>query len=389
MVKEAVKLFTSESVSEGHVDAVCDAISNYLQDKYAEGDKYSRIAIETAIFGRNIFVGGEVTSKTEVDVVQGVKDVLNDIGYDPEDGYVIQDHIIGQSPEISEGVTKDDGEVGAGDNGLMFGYATNGLNTEYMPMGAYLSHQLALKLSEVRKTGVLDYLGPDGKTQVTVKLNKDNEFVGVDTVVVNSMHSEEVSLEKVREDIKREVIDVVMKENDVYSEDIKVMINTAGSFVLGFGDADAGLTGRKIIVNSYCGYAKHGGGNYNGKDASKVDRSGAYMARYLSKNILHDAKTRYSNLNPQEVEVQFGFAIGIVEPVSLNVEVRSKGELLEDVSQTYQKFIENNISCSVKGIIETLDLLNQKMYPTSAYGHFGRPEFTWEKLDIDFSGIEN
>lgn len=389
MVKERFKLFTSESVGKSHVDGVADAISNYLQDKYMEGDKNSKIAVETAIFGKNVFVGGEVTSNTTVDVIQGVKDVFKDVGYSHE-GYNIENHIIEQSAEINGGVVKDNGEVGAGDQGLVFGYASGTNQTDYMPTGAHIAHEIAKRQEYVRKEGILPYLGPDAKAQVTAKLDECGNFVGLDSVVLSSMHEKGITLDKLREDISKHIIDYVLDENNVDKTEVKYLINTAGLWSDAFFSmGDAGLTGRKIICNSYLGYGRHGGGNFNGKDNSKVDRSGAYMSRYLAKNILNDAKVRYKDLCPQEVEIQMGFAIGVVEPVSINVEVRSNGEVLRDISYKYQDFIEDNISCSVKGIIDRLDLLNQKMYPTSAYGHFGgHRDFTWERLDIDFEGLD-
>lgn len=386
MNKEYVKFFTSESIGPGHSDVFCDAVSNYLQDKYMAADKQSKLGIETAAFGRNIFVGGEVKSNAQVDVIECVKDVLCDVGYAPE-GFNIENHILEQSSEINNAVVKADGEIGAGDQGLVFGYASNGIDTEYMPKGGYLAHALAKRLDEVRRNGTLRFLGPDAKTQVTAKINQDGDFIGVDTVVVSSMHDRDVSLEQVRADIKAHVVDYVLHQHNVDTTDVKYLINTAGAWSdKFFSEGDAGLTGRKIIQNSYLGYGRHGGGNFNGKDASKVDRSGAYMARYLAKNILHHAKQRFASLHIKEVEIQIGYAIGVVEPVSINVEVRGRGgEVLHALSQWYQAFIEENISCSPKGIIDRLDLLNQPMYPTSFFGHFGHKDYTWEQLNIDFS----
>lgn len=241
MTKEYVKLFTSESVGKGHSDVFSDAVSNYLQDKFMEGDKNSKIAIETATFGKNVFVGGEVTSKTKVDVIQGVKDVLEDIGYSSE-GFNIENHILEQSSEINSAVVKEDGEVGAGDQGLVFGYAANGQDTSYMPKGGYLAHELARRLDVVRY-GVLGYLGPDAKTQVTAKINKQGEFIGVDNVVVSSMHDESISLEQVREDIAKHVIDYVLEENGVDTTGVKYLINTAGAWTdKFFSESDAGLS---------------------------------------------------------------------------------------------------------------------------------------------------
>lgn len=687
-------------------DKQMDYISNYLQDKFMEGDKESKIAIECAIFGRNIFVGGEVTSKTEVDVIESVKEVLEKTGYGYiKDTFNIENHIIKQSPEIYEGVVKDDGNIGAGDQGLMWGYASDTDRTNYMPIGAFLSHQLAKRLTDVREQGILPYLRPDGKTQVTVKYDENDRFLGIDTVVVSSMHTEDVSLEKVRSDIKKEVIDCVLEKEGIDSLEVKKLVNTAGTFILGFGDADAGLTGRKIIVDSYGGYAKHGGGaycvdgdteymsspgkwikiseykggkvaqwnegelefvepikyintksdnmyqfksptnidmvlsenhdvvyetskknlakkkvrelleqHYNsdtgfkgripvyfkpkvkskllmtddeirlhvaicadssikdnrivrfnlkkkykkdrlikllgnlgieykltddkngytriwfdyeqpskslynvlngcdvkqmkviadevfkwdgskkhkifrttnkedadfiqyifmsvygksssivvddrrgefkttlgkdyevksviygvylkdnkyvgfkkrankkdieitkfntdrmycftvpsgmlvlrrnnkvfvtgncGKDFTKVDRSGAYFARYLAKNVLHDIRKNYPELDVKDVEVQLGFAIGVVQPVSLLVNVYShdKNKKL-DIGDKYEQYIKENIDCSPKGIIDTLKLKDVKVEGLSAYGHFGRDGYSWEELNIDFN----
>lgn len=386
-MKERIKYYTSESVSSGHPDAAADSISNYLHDKYVEGDKHSKVGIEVAIFGKNVFVGGEVNSNAEVDVVEGVKQVFTDIGYSHE-GYNIENHIIPQSREIHDSVVRTDGELGAGDQGHVFGYATNGENTDYMPMSTHLAHKMAKRLEILRKNATLEYLYPDAKTQVTVKQNESGEFLGVDTVVVSTSHKEEVSLEQVRKDVKEHIIDAILEEEKINSEGIKYLINTAGEWSQAvFSQADSGITGRKLICN--VGYHYHGGGNANGKDASKCDRSGNFMARYLAKNILHDAKTRFKEYLPQEVLIQIGYAIGVVEPVSINIEVRSRGELIKNISYKYQDFVATNISCSTKGIIDRLDLLNQPLYPISAYGHFGgHKDYTWERLDIDFGDLK-
>lgn len=380
------KLMTSESTTYSHPDKFCDFVSNYLQDKFMEGDKESKVAIECAIFGRNIFVGGEVTSNTEVDVIESVKEVLEKTGYGYiKDTFNIENHIIKQSAEIYGGVVKEDGDIGAGDQGLVWGYASDTGKTNYMPIGAYLSHQLSKRLTDVREQGILGYLRPDGKTQVTVMYDENEVFSGIDTVVVSSMHTEDVSLDKLRQDIEKEVIDYVLGREGIDSFNVKKLVNTAGTFILGFGDADAGLTGRKIIVDSYGGYAKHGGGNYNGKDFTKVDRSGAYFARYLAKNVLHDIRTNHPELDVKDVEVQLGFAIGVVQPVSLLVNVYShdKNKKL-DIGDKYELFIKENIDCSPKGIIDTLKLKDVKVEGLSAYGHFGREGYSWEDLNIDF-----
>lgn len=266
----------------------------------------------------------------------------------------------------------------------MWGYASGNEFTNYMPYGAYLSHVLVDKLTEVRENGLLPYLRPDGKTQVTVIYDEDDRVVGVDSIVLSTMHTEEVSLEQLREDVDEYVITPVLEE---HGEPINVgkHINTAGLFTLGFGLADAGLTGRKIVVDSYGGYAKHGGGNYNGKDASKVDRSGAYMARYLAKNILDDSKERFPELDIKDVEVQLGYAIGVIEPVSLLVNIYShKNNERLSISDDYAQFIQDNISCTPKAIIDRFDLNNVKTKPLSVGGHFGKKGYKWEELDIEF-----
>lgn len=241
MAKEYVKYFTSEGISRGHVDIVADAVSNYLQDKFMEGDKHSKIAIETAIFGKNVFVGGEVKSKTKVDIIQGVKEVFEDVGYSHE-GFNISNHIIEQSSEINSAVVKEDGEVGAGDQGLVFGYAANGQDTSYMPKGGFLAHELSRRHDEVRKNE-LKYLGPDAKTQVTAKLNQVGEFIGVDSVVVSSMHDEDITLEQVREDIGKHIVDYVLDKYGVDKTEVKYLINTAGAWTdKFFSDSDAGLS---------------------------------------------------------------------------------------------------------------------------------------------------
>lgn len=379
------RLMTSESVTYGHSDKFSDLVSNALMDEYLEGDSNSKVAIETTVFGNRITVGGEVTSKTKVDVVKVVQDLLEEVGY----GYMIKDMEVEvllreQSPEIFSGVVKEDGEIGAGDQGIMWGYASGNEFTNYMPYGAYLSHVLVDKLTEVRENGLLPYLRPDGKTQVTVIYDEDDRVVGVDSIVLSTMHTEEVSLEQLREDVDEYIITPVLEE---HGEPINVgkHINTAGLFTLGFGLADAGLTGRKIVVDSYGGYAKHGGGNYNGKDASKVDRSGAYMARYLAKNILDDSKERFPELDIKDVEVQLGYAIGVIEPVSLLVNIYShKNNERLSISDDYAQFIQDNISCTPKAIIDKFDLNNVKTKPLSVGGHFGKKGYKWEELDIEF-----
>lgn len=263
MVKERIKLFTSESVLASHPDKFTDSVVNYLHDKYLEGDKNSKTGIEASIFGRNIYVGGEVNSRASVDIIEGVKYVLEDVGYNPED-YIIKNDIIEQSDEINSMVDREDGEVGAGDQGIAT-YVTVGTEkTNYIGETFYLAHRLAERLEYVRKNKVLPYIQPDGKTQVTGKYNQQGEFVGVDTVIVSARHTEDIELEDLREDIKREVIDYVLDECEFNNDDIRYLINHAGKFTKGFGDADSGLTSRKLAVD-FCSFTL-GGGGLSGKN---------------------------------------------------------------------------------------------------------------------------
>jgi len=367
-------LFSSESVTEGHPDKICDQISDAILDTLLSQDKYSHVAVESFATTGLVIVGGEVTTKGYVDVQKIVREVLFDIGY-TDSAYGIDSEHTGvlvslheQSPDIAQGVAKTSiEEQGAGDQGLMFGYACNE-TPELMPLPIMLAHGLAQRLAEVRKTGVLKYLRPDGKSQVAVEY-KDNVPVRVHNVVIAAQHDEGVSLEILRADIKKHVIEPVCgKYTD---EKTELHINMTGRFVVGGPHGDTGLTGRKIIVDTYGGMGRHGGGCFSGKDPSKVDRSGAYMARYVAKNIIAAGLAT-------RCEVQVAYVIGRAEPTSINVNTFGTGtvtdeELTGAVSKTFD-FRPGKI-------IEHLDLLRPIYRKTAAYGHFGRDGFPWEKTD--------
>jgi S-adenosylmethionine synthetase len=365
--------FTSESVTEGHPDKIADQISDAILDAMLADDPMSRVACETMVTTGLAFVAGEITTKTYVEIPAIVRDVIKDIGYtrakygfDYETCSVITS-IDAQSGDIAMGV--DTG--GAGDQGLMFGYACNE-TPELMPMPIMLAHKLTRKLTEVRKDDTIDYLRPDGKSQVTV-LYEDGKPIKVDTVVVSTQHSEDVQLKTIREDIIEKVIKPVIPAELLDDESIIYHINPTGRFVVGGPMGDCGLTGRKIIVDSYGGVGSHGGGCFSGKDPSKVDRSGAYIARYIAKNLVAAGIA-------DKVEVQLAYAIGVAEPVSIYVDEFGTGRVDHD---TVVKLIRDNFVLTPKGIIESLDLRRPIFRKTAAYGHFGRTEeeFTWERTD--------
>ena len=378
-------LFTSESVTEGHPDKIADQVSDAILDEILKQDPYGRVACETCVNTGLAVLIGEVSTTANVDFQQVVRDTINEIGYnDPTKGYS-GDHIsvlVGldkQSPDIALGVDnsletkqeKEENEVGAGDQGLMFGFATNETSS-YMPLPIYLSHKLSKQLAEVRKNGTLTYLGPDGKVQVTVEYDIDHKVKRIDTIVVSTQHAEEISQEQIHADIKKYVIEPCL-DKELLDEDTKYFINPTGRFVIGGPVGDAGLTGRKIIVDTYGGFSRHGGGAFSGKDATKVDRSGAYMARYIAKNIVASGIC-------DKVEVQLAYAIGVAHPVSIFIETFGTSKVDEgDIVKT----IKEEFRLTPNGIIETLDLRRPIFKKTAAYGHFGREDedFTWEKTD--------
>ncbi len=366
-------LFTSESVTEGHPDKIADQISDAILDACLEQDPYSRVACETLTATGLVVIAGEITTKAYVDFQTLVRSVVHDIGYnDATFGFdsktcAVISSINKQSGDIAMGV--DTG--GAGDQGMMFGYATNETD-ELMPTPISLAHRLARRLSEVRKNGQLPYLRPDGKSQVTVEYDESGKPVRVDAVVISTQHAEEVATETLRADILREVIQIVIPA-ELLDADTKYHINPTGRFVIGGPMGDTGLTGRKIIVDTYGGMGRHGGGAFSGKDPTKVDRSAAYMARYIAKNIVAAGLA-------ERCEVQLAYAIGVAEPVSVLVETFGTGQLH---ASELQELVRKTFQLTPKGIMESLDLRRPIYRKTAAYGHFGRTDgdFGWEKTD--------
>jgi S-adenosylmethionine synthetase len=366
-------LFTSESVTEGHPDKIADQISDAILDACLAQDPMSRVACETLTCTGLVVVAGEITTQAYVDFQKIVRKTVADIGYThSEYGFdsntcAVISSINSQSPDIAMGV--DTG--GAGDQGMMFGYATNE-TPELMPTPISLAHKLAAKLTEVRKSGKLGYLRPDGKSQVTVEYDENHKPVRVDAVVISSQHDEAVTTDKLRADVLEHVIQAVIPA-ELLDADTKYHINPTGRFVVGGPMGDSGLTGRKIIVDTYGGMGRHGGGAFSGKDSTKVDRSAAYMARYIAKNIVAAGLA-------DRVEVQLAYAIGVAEPVSVLVDTFGTGTI---DSQELTDLVRKNFILTPKGIIETLDLRKPKFQQTAAYGHFGREgaDFTWEKTD--------
>lgn len=370
-------LLTSESVTEGHPDKLCDIVSDTLLDAYLSEDPASHVAMETVASKNTIFLSGEVTSSARPDLVKKVREAVLEIGYDSAkkglDGRncLVLTNVISQSPDIAQGVNQTDGKIGAGDQGMMYGYACDETK-EYMPLSISLAHKLTKRLTYVRKTGILPYLYPDGKSQVTVAYDKDGEIAGIQTVVISAQHSADVSVEKLRADVKREVIDAVIDKKDMLP-DIKIHINPTGRFVVGGPEGDTGLTGRKIIVDTYGGIARHGGGAFSGKDPTKVDRSAAYMARYAAVNVVAAGLCR-------KCEVNLAYAIGVPDPVSVKIDTFGSEEIPKEI---IEKAVEEVFDFSVAGIINNLSLTSVTYKPLAAYGHFGRPELDlpWERTD--------
>ncbi len=372
-------LFTSESVTEGHPDKICDNISDAFLDEYLRQDPNSRVAVETMVTTDFVAVSGEVTSKANFDKKaqeELVRKTIREIGYDNKDLMFDADscqvdlrlHL--QSPDISQGISStEEKEQGAGDQGLMFGYATNETE-ELMPMPILLAHKLIQKLSEVRKNKILLWIRPDGKSQVSVRY-EDNKPTKVETVIVSTQHAPNIS----QEEISREIIDKVIKPvlGNLWNDKIKIHINPTGKFVIGGPHGDAGLTGRKIIVDTYGGFGRHGGGAFSGKDPSKVDRSACYMSRYIAKNLVAAGLA-------DRCEVQLAYAIGVAEPVSLYVNTFGTNKIPEN---QIEELVRKNFDMKPSGIIKQLDLKRPIYKKTASYGHFGRnePEFTWEKTD--------
>ncbi len=375
------KLFTSESVTEGHPDKLCDYISDSVLDACLKEDKYSRVACETVAGKGEIFITGEITSNANIDIEQIARNAIKEIGYDNENLDMdyrtckIHLNISKQSADIALGVDKSledkAGEsiesMGAGDQGIMFGFACDETDA-YMPLPIYLAHKLSKKLTEVRKNRVIDYLRPDGKTQVTIEY-EDNKPLRVDTIVISTQHNEDISLEILRKDIKEKVIKEVVPA-ELLDENTKYYINPTGRFVIGGPLGDSGLTGRKIIVDTYGGYSRHGGGAFSGKDPSKVDRSAAYMARFIAKNIV-------ANKLAKKCEIQFSYAIGVAKPVSIYVDTFGTGAIPEEeiVDLIYKKF-----ELTSTGIINYLNLRSPIYTKTTNYGHFGKNDLPWEKI---------
>ena len=383
------RLFTSESVTEGHPDKIADAISDTVLDALLAEDPDSRVACETLLTTGLVVVAGEVTTKTYAPIAQLVREKILEIGYDSSvkgfDGNScgVQLALGQQSPDIAQGVDKGHearvggsgdelDSQGAGDQGLMFGYACDD-TPELMPLPITIAHRLAEKLTEVRKNGTLDYLRPDGKTQVTIEYDEQDRPVKIDTVVLSSQHAEEVGLEQLEADVKQHVVDPVLATFDIPSDGYRLLVNPTGTFVVGGPMGDAGLTGRKIIVDTYGGMARHGGGAFSGKDPSKVDRSAAYAMRWVAKNVVAAGLAR-------RCEAQVAYAIGKAAPVGVFIETFGTGVVSDE---TIQKAVLEVFDLRPAAIIRDLDLKRPIYALTSAYGHFGRelPEFTWERTD--------
>ncbi len=376
------KLFTSESVTEGHPDKLCDFISDSVLDACFEQDPNSRVACETVAGKGKVFITGEITTNANVDIEAIARKAIEQIGYQDAQTDMdyktceIQVNVSKQSSDIALGVDKSledkEGEnansEGAGDQGLMFGYATDETE-DYMPMPIYLAHKLSRRLTEVRKQGILSYVRPDGKTQVTVEYDENDNPVRIDTIVVSTQHTDNVDLTTLRRDIKEHVIYAVVPK-ELLDEKTKYFINPTGRFVIGGPLGDSGLTGRKIIVDTYGGYARHGGGAFSGKDPTKVDRSASYMARFIAKNVV-------ANGYSKKCELQLAYAIGVARPVSVLVNTFGTNTIPEE---EIEEKIAKTFDLTPSGIIRTLDLRRPIYTATTNYGHFGKKELPWEQI---------
>ncbi len=361
--------FTSESVTEGHPDKLCDSISDRILDECLRQDKESRVAVETFASGNKITIAGQITSNAKLDVEKIARDTVKEIGFDNEETdmdyrtFELDINITKQSQDIAMGV--DTG--GAGDQGIMFGFACNETE-EYMPYSIYMAHKLSKRLTEARKKGILNYLRPDGKTQVTVEY-EDNKPKRIENILVSTQHLDSVDTETLRKDVKKEIIDAVIPQ-EMMDENTKIFINPTGRFVIGGPLGDTGLTGRKIIVDTYGGYARHGGGAFSGKDATKVDRSAAYMVRFIAKNIV-------ANGYADKCEIQVSYAIGVEKPLSIYVNTYGTGKMNDE---EIAKLIEDKFDLTPNGIINYLNLKEPIYSKTTNYGHFGKPDLPWEKI---------
>ncbi len=381
------RLFTSESVTEGHPDKVADRISDSILDAILERDPNGRVACETVVTTGQVHVVGEISTTCYVDIAKIIREAIREIGY-TNSAYGFDADTVGvlisldeQSPDIAQGVDRAlesregdmdiEDAIGAGDQGMMFGYATNE-TPEYMPLPISLAHKLAFKLADIRKvTGEMNYLRPDGKTQVTIAYEGDKP-VAVDTIVVSTQHDPHVSIEQIKNDVIEYVIKPIVPE-DLFSAATKIFVNPTGRFVVGGPQGDSGLTGRKIIVDTYGGMARHGGGAFSGKDPTKVDRSASYAARYVAKNIVAAGLA-------DRCEIQLAYAIGVARPVSVNVDTFGTNKVDEEI---ISKLVQENFDLRPAGIIKMLDLRRPIYRPTSSYGHFGRTDvdLPWERLD--------
>lgn len=367
------RIFTSESVTEGHPDKICDQISDAILDDILRQDPNSRVACEACVTTGLVMVMGEITTNGYCDVQKVVRRTVENIGYNrgkygfDAENLAVLVAIDEQSSDIAMGVDRD----GAGDQGMMFGYACNETE-EYMPLPIVLSHKLAKRLTEIRKQGIVSFLRPDGKTQVSVEYDENNKPLRIDSILVSTQHDEQVTIEELKETIIKQVINVIVPK-ELMDEKTKILVNPTGRFVIGGPKGDTGLTGRKIIVDTYGSFARHGGGAFSGKDPTKVDRSAAYMLRYVAKNMVAAGFA-------EKMEIQIAYAIGVAEPSSISVDTFGTSKYSET---ELIKIIKENFKLTPKGIIETLDLRRPIYLQTAAYGHFGRTDIDlpWEKLD--------
>ena len=377
--------FTSESVTEGHPDKLCDRISDAILDEYLKGDPDSHVACEVTACPGLIHIMGEISSKVSVNVEQVAREEISEVGYNAlEYGFdsntcAILSSLTSQSPDIARGVNKSSeyredksdslDKTGAGDQGIMFGFACDE-TPEYMPLPIFYAHKLAKRLSDVRKNGLLEYLRPDGKTQVTVEYDENDVPVRIETILISAQHSEEIGMSSLRSDLVRYVINPIIPDM-LMDEDTKILVNPTGRFVLGGPAADTGLTGRKIIVDTYGGYSRHGGGAFSGKDPTKVDRSAAYAARYVAKNIVAAGLAK-------KCEIQLSYAIGVAKPISVLVETFGTGRVSDD---KLAEAVDHVFDLRPAAIIKELHLKKPDYKKLSSYGHFGRPDTAWEQLD--------